>query len=132
MLKCFKKTDNSISNFKKANFIVFLFVIAHAVSCYFSHDTDFGDSLILTILTIAMVYSLIRFYGIPFDIFLGIAFLSCFAGFYLGTQGAKLLTVWAPELGVWINVIMTSVVTEVLGLIIIFLVRKGWRSDKSQ
>lgn len=131
MANFFKRTDNNRLNLKKANLIVLLFVLAHAVCCYLTHDTSFGDGLILTLLTIAMVYSLIKFYGIPFDVFLGIAFLSCFAGFYLGTQGALLLKSWNPDLGIWINVIMTSIVTEVLGLIIIFLVHKGWRSDKS-
>lgn len=124
----FKRTYDTKKNTLKANLIVLLFVLAHALCCYFTHDTKFGDGLILTVLTLAMVYSLIKFYGIPFEVFLGIAFLSCFAGFYLGTEGAKLLQSWAPDLGIWINVIMTSAVTEVLGLIIILLLRKNWKS----
>ena len=65
-----------------------------------------------------------------FDVFLGLAFLACFAGFYIGTEGADLLERWIPSWGVWVNVIVTMVTTELLGLIIILLIRKNWNADK--
>ena len=77
-----------------------------------------------------MVYVLIRFYKASFDVFLGLAFLACFAGFYIGTEGADLLERWIPSWGVWVNVIVTMVTTELLGLIIILLIRKNWNADK--
>ena len=77
-----------------------------------------------------MVYALISFYRASFDVFLGLAFLSCFAGFYIGTEGADLLDRWIPSWGVWVNVIVTMVTTELLGLIIILLIRKNWNADK--
>lgn len=128
----FKKGEDPKKNFGKANLIVLFFVLAHAITCYFLHGTSVGDGIFLTILTIMMVYALIRFYKVPFDVFLGLAFLACFAGFYIGTEGAKLLVKWLPSLegGVWINVIMTSAVTELLGLIIALLIRKSWKKDQ--
>ena len=57
-------------------------------------------------------------------------FLACFAGFYIGTEGADLLERWIPSWGVWVNVIVTMVTTELLGLIIILLIRKNWNADK--
>ena len=73
-----------------------------------------------------MVFALIKFYGATLDVFLGLAFLSCFAGFYIGTEGAGLLERAVPSWGVWINVIVTMVTTGVLGEIIILLVRRNW------
>lgn len=127
----FEKTEDSKSNFAKANFIVLLFVVAHALTCFFLHDTSVGDGIFLTVLTIGMVYSLIRFYKVPFDVFLGLAFLACFAGFYIGTEGARLLEGWVPGWGIWINVLITSLVTEILGFIIIILVRKSWKKGQN-
>ncbi len=126
----FTKTDNVSRNTGVAFVIVLIFVAAHALTCYFLHYFHIQDGLFLTCLTIAMVFSLIRFYKVPFDVFLGLAFLSCFAGFYLGTEGAKLLDKWVPQWGLWSNVLMTSFVTAVLGTVIIFLVRKNWNVDK--
>ena len=115
----------------KSNVIVFMFVIAHALVCLLLHDTKVGDGIFLTILTIAMVYALIRFYKAGSDMFLGLAFLSCFIGFYLGTEGADFLERRIPSWGVWINVLTTMVTTESLGLIIILLVRKNWHEGSS-
>lgn len=108
-----------------------MFVIAHALVCLLLHDTKVGDGIFLTILTIAMVYALIRFYKAGSDMFLGLAFLSCFIGFYLGTEGADFLERRIPSWGVWINVLTTMVTTEILGLIIILLVRKNWHEGNS-
>ena len=41
-----------------------------------------------------MVFALIKFYRASFDVFLGLAFLSCFAGFYIGTEGARAPGCW--------------------------------------
>jgi len=111
---------------KKANIIVLAFVFAHAIFCALLHNTAFGDGIVLTILTLGMVFCLIKFYGISFDIFLGLAFLSSFAGFYLGTQGAIFLYAKAPSLGLWINIIMTTLITELLGQVIILLLHRGF------
>ncbi|HIR95047.1 MAG TPA: hypothetical protein IAC05_03295 [Candidatus Coprenecus stercorigallinarum] len=126
MKRFFSRSDNARRDLLTSNFIVLLFVLAHALTCLVLHDTKVGDGIFLTCLTIAMVFALIKFYGATFDVFLGLAFLSCFAGFYIGTEGAGLLERAVPSWGVWINVIVTMVTTGVLGEIIILLVRRNW------
>lgn len=113
-----------------SNLIVLIFVLAHAVGCLIFHGTGFGDGIVLTILTISMIYALIRYYKASFDVFLGLAFLSCFAGFYIGTEGALLLERVIPSWGIWINVITTSVTTELIGLIVILLLRKNFHASR--
>lgn len=124
MIKLLSRTGNSRNDNTKAHIIVLLFVVAHAIVCLLFHDTKLGDGMPLTILTIAMVYFLILFYNIHFEAFLGLAFLACFAGFYLGTMGdeyfSTILTTW----GVWLNVAITSVVTAIIGTIIIRILQK--------
>jgi len=126
MIEYFKMSGSPRTVLKKANLIVLAFVLAHAIFCALLHNTAFGDSIVLTILTLAMVFSLIKFYGVSFDIFLGLAFLASFAGFYLGTQGAVFLHAKAPSLGIWINIIMTTIITELLGQVIILLLLRGF------
>lgn len=129
MKRFFQMSDDGKGDLLKSNIIVWIFVFAHAVTCFFLHDTKVGDGIFLTVLTIAMVFALIRFYRVSFDVFLGLAFLSCFAGFYLGTEGAEFLERQIPSWGVWINVIVTVLTTELLGLVIILLIRKDWNEE---
>lgn len=118
----FKRTGKGWRDFGKANLIIFLFALAHALLCYLLHDTSVGDGLFLTILTIAMVFCLIRFYGSPLDVFLGLAFLSSFAGFYFGTSVGDYLHNAFPDLGVANNMIVTFFTTEILGLATVLVV----------
>lgn len=132
MKRFFSRSYKAGDDILKSNVIVLLFVLAHAIVCLLLHDTKVGDGIFLTCLTIGMVFALIKFYGATFDVFLGLAFLSCFAGFYIGTEGAGLLERAVPSWGVWINVIVTMVTTGVLGEVIIFLVRKNWHVKGGQ
>lgn len=126
-----KKTDDPKQNALRAQLLVQIFVVLHGVVCLLTHNVRSGDGLYLTLLTIAMVYVLIRFYRIPFDVFLGIAFLSCLSGFYLGVEGARLMDALLPLWGVWNNVLMTMAVTELLGQVIILLFRKEWKTRRN-
>lgn len=126
MKRFFSRSDNAKDDVLRANVIVLLFVLAHAIVCLALHDTKIGDGLFLTCLTIGMVFALIKYYRASFDVFLGLAFLSCFAGFYIGTEGAGLMEKLVPSWGVWINVMVTMVTTWLLGLVIILLVHKDW------
>jgi hypothetical protein len=118
----FIRTKNKKQNFLKATLIVLLFAFAHAVVCYFLHDAEVGDGLFLTVLTITMIFCLIRFYGCPFDVFLGLAFLGCFAGFYFGTTVGDYLTVNKPELGIFSNMLVTFITTCIIGLSTILII----------
>jgi len=124
MKEFFKKTENRKSNFGKVNLIIFCFALAHVGTCFFLHDTKVGDGLFLTVLTIALIFCLIRFYGSPFDVFLGLAFLCCFAGFYFGTSMGNLLSDLHPEWGVFNNMLVTFVTTEIVGIATVFVLGK--------
>lgn len=132
MKRFFSRSDSGRSDLLRANVIVLVFVLAHALVCLALHDTKIGDGIFLTCLTIAMVFVLIQYYKASFDVFLGLSFLSCFAGFYIGTEGAGLLERWVPSWGVWINTIVTMLTTEFLGQVIILLVRKDWHVGGKQ
>lgn len=125
MFDYFKKTDDPKRDFGHASVIVLLFMAAHGIVCYFTHDRGVGDGLFLTFLTVAMVFSLVRFYDIPLELFLGLAFLSCFAGYYLGLRGAEILLGLRPELETWGNVIVTMAVTGIIGMVIVQLLSGG-------
>jgi hypothetical protein len=120
----FVRTEDNGQNTAKGFLIIFLFALAHAIVCYLTHGTHLGDGLWLTILTIAMVFCLIRFYGSPFDVFLGLAFMGVFAGYFLGISGAGWLDGIMPSWGVWNNVIVTSVTTLIIGTAVLIVVRK--------
>jgi hypothetical protein len=126
----FVKTTNRKCNLKKAHLIVLLFVIAHALLCLLFRIFNLKDALGLTLLTVMMIYSVTRFFKAPIDVFIGLAFLSCFAGFFLGTKGAEYLNILLPHFGFWNNVLTTAIVTELLGLINILLVFKSGEIDK--
>lgn len=125
MFDYFKKTDEPRRDFCRASVIVLLFMAAHGIACYLTHDIGLGDGLFLTFLTVAMVFSLVRFYDIPLELFLGLAFLACFAGYYIGLRGAEILLGRYPELGTWGNVIVTVFVTGLIGMIIVQLLSGG-------
>lgn len=115
----------------RSNVIVWIFVLAHAVTCFFMHDTKVGDGIFLTLLTIAMVFALVKFYRVPFEVFLGLAFLSSFAGFYIEAEGIGYLERLIPSWGVWVNVIVTVLTTEFIGIVVIMLVGRK-RHDENK
>jgi len=91
------------------------FAAAHALTAYLLFGTRFGDSAILTILTVSMILFIARLYDFPMEASLIFAALSCFAGFYLGTQGAALFSRCFPQQSVHAPEITTTLVTELLG-----------------
>ncbi|MCI2082800.1 MAG: hypothetical protein LKK19_01380 [Bacteroidales bacterium] len=118
---------NNRLNTAKGFLIILLFALAHAVTCFLTHGTRLGDGIWLTILTIAMVFCLIRFYHSPFDVFLGLAFMAVFAGYFLGSSGARWMSCAKPGWGIWNNVIVTSVTTILLGTAVLLVVQKKKR-----
>ncbi|MBP6868314.1 MAG: hypothetical protein KBC07_04900 [Bacteroidales bacterium] len=105
--------------------IIHSFALAHAVACFLLHDTSFGDTIVLTSLTIAMVVILIRLFDGPVDVIVGLLLLASFAGFFLGTNGARWIQTLFPGLkNILSNVVTTTLVTEFLGWAIFFVVRR--------
>lgn len=109
----------------RVNISIHLFAAAHAVTAVVSRLAGFPDDMVLTILTILMVIMVSRTCGFPLDISATIALLCCFAGFYLGIKGAELISsVWSGRLAGYSNVITTFAVTEILGWMTYFIIRK--------
>ena len=105
--------------------IIHGFALAHALTCFFLHDTSFGDTFLLTCLTIAMVVILIRYYDGPVDVMVGLLLLSSFAGFFLGTNGARWIQTLFPGLKTILTyVLTTTLVTEFLGWALFSVVRR--------
>ncbi|MDD2539304.1 MAG: hypothetical protein WC377_07310 [Bacteroidales bacterium] len=105
--------------------IIHSFALAHALACLLLHDTGFGDTFVLTCLTIAMVVVLIRYFDGPVEVIVGLLLLASFAGFFLGTNGARWIQKMLPALpGIWSYVLTTTLVTEFLGWSIFFVVRR--------
>ena len=105
--------------------IIHAFALTHALACFLLHDTSFGDTFLLTCLTIAMVVVLIRLYDGPVDVIVGLLLLASFAGFFLGTNGARWIQTLFPKLkSILSYVITTTLVTEFLGWSIFFVVRR--------
>lgn len=117
-----------MTNTSKAHLIIHPFAIAHALVCLLLYDTSFGDGIVLTILTIAMIIVLVRSFGGPLDLMLGLLLLGCLAGFYLGTKGADLVQHCFPSMkSLYTHVITTALVTEILGWTLFLVVRRKQR-----
>jgi hypothetical protein len=75
-----------------------------------------------------MVIWITRIYNVPMEVSAAMALLCCFAGFYLGTSGAKLLSkLWDGLLINYSNVITTFIVTQIIGWSTYLIVRKQRR-----
>lgn len=109
----------------KTHLIIHAFALAHALACFFLHNSSLGDSVVLSCLTIAMVITVVRFHGGPIGTLLGLLLLSCMAGFYLGNNGAIWIGQLFPAMPLlYTHVITTALVTEVLGWSLYFVVKK--------
>jgi hypothetical protein len=95
------------------------------LACLFLYNTAIGDAVVLTCLTIAMGVTLVRFYNGPVEVLVGLLLLSSFAGFFLGTNGAILIQRIFPEMEeVYTHVLTTTLVTEFLGWVLFFVLRR--------
>ena len=112
------------------NLLIHGFAAAHALTAYLLFGTQFGDSAILTILTVSMILFVARLYDFPTVAGLTIAALSCLAGFYLGTQGAALFSHYYPLQSGYAPQITTTVVTELLGWTMFLIVYIYAKSHK--
>lgn len=109
----------------KTHLIVHSFAFAHALMCFLLHETAFGDTFVLTCLTISMVVILIRLFDGPVDVIVGLLLLASFAGFFLGTNGARWIQMLFPGMRKILTfVLTTTLVTEFLGWSIFFVVRR--------
>jgi len=112
------------------NLLIHGFSAAHALTAYLLFGTRFGDSAVLTILTVTMILFVARLYEFPLEASLLFATLCCFAGFYLGTQGAILFKDYFPHYSSYAPQVTTTLVTELLGwttFVIVFYYSRSHR-----
>ncbi len=116
-------TESEIYYCMRRHLIVHLFALAHGLTAIVFHYLGIDDAIPLTILTILLILSITRQYAYPLDISAALALLGCFAGFFLGTNGAivigKMFGTLPPHC---IGAITTFVVTELIGWLVYFIV----------
>jgi ABC-type uncharacterized transport system permease subunit len=112
------------------NLLVHGFALAHAVTSLLLFSTDFGDSIPLTSLTIAMIVCIARLYDYPLDVTAILALLCCFAGFYIGITGAKFLSGYFAILDRYAHQVTTFIVTELMGWATFFIVKRNRKKNE--
>lgn len=109
----------------KINLIIHLFALAHSLmAIIFRYWLGWNDEIILTILTIMMVFWITRLYGVPIDVGAVLTLLSTLAGYYIGTQGAEWMAGNYLFVAPCSNIVMTFLVTEFLGWATFFIIRR--------
>jgi len=118
-----------LSPIKTAHLVVHGFALAHAVLAAIVLSQQSDPGVLLTILTIAMIVVLALLNDYPLDVTTALALISCFAGFFLGTIGAKWIVALfstSPEVS---QIITTVIITELLGWTTYFIVRRTQRKE---
>jgi hypothetical protein len=109
---------------RTAHVIIHGFAIAHAVLAAAITSQQSDPGIYLTILTISMIVLLALMNDYPLDVTTALTLISCFAGFFLGTVGAKWVLFLLPVTDMSAQIITTTLVTELLGWITYFIVRR--------
>ncbi len=120
----FKTDGDKRRDFIFVSLVIHIMATLHSISCFLLRVFDKDDGLVLTILTITMVVLLISYFKGTTDVFLSLLLISCLAGFYLGTNGAYLISLIIPDYPVLTHVIATFIVTEILGWLVFIIVRR--------
>lgn len=115
----------TISTLGKAHITIHSFAVAHAIAAAVIIARGSDPGTILTILTIAMVVVLTRLNDYPLDVTAALALISCFAGFFLGTSGADLLSNILSESKDLAQILTTVLVTETLGWLTYIIVKRS-------
>jgi len=117
------------SPIKTAHVIIHGFAMAHAVFAAIISSQQSDPGILLTILTIAMIVILSLLNDYPLDVTTALALISCFAGFFLGTVGSEWITSLFAVKPTVAQIITTVLVTELLGWVTYFIVRRTQRKD---
>lgn len=119
----FKTDGDKERDFVRLSIIIHSFALIHALTCFTLRSFIFNDGLFLTILTIGMIAVLVNFFNGNTEIFLAMAFLACLAGFYLGVEGARLISLFIKN-DLLTHTILTAFITESLGWSVVTIIRK--------
>lgn len=121
----------SDSHREEASYLVHGFAMAHGVMAFFLANTLFGDTLVLTGLTIGMIVWLGNIYDLEIENASDLlrSILGYTAG-PLGLYAANKLLFWLPGIGNWSNAVTTIGITEAIGWSCIFLFSSGRSSTE--
>ncbi len=113
----------------RINLIIHLFALAHALAALSLRLMGWSDEILLTILTVIMIFMITDVYRLTIDISAGIALVCCFAGFFFGTYCIDLFVQNIGNIA-GINIYATIIITEILGWITYFFAHKAKSKNK--
>ncbi|MDE6996761.1 MAG: hypothetical protein K2P04_02650 [Oscillospiraceae bacterium] len=108
---------------------IHIFALAHAGTAATLAQTEFGDEIFLTILTVAMLHTIVSIHGGKWTTKFCAAVLGIAGGTVIGVKGAMLLVKWIPFLGNAANAAASLFTTEFLGWIAYALLSSGRNID---
>ena len=113
-----------------SHWIIHIFALAHALTVILLSLINIETAIPLTVLTIILVLLLTKGSNYPLDISAAIALLCSFAGFFLGTKGALVISLLIPDVAnQYVEAITTCLVTEILGWLVYFIVHRLKKSE---
>jgi two-component system, LytTR family, sensor kinase len=121
--------NSSASPLKIAHLVVHGFALAHAALAALILSQHLDPGIFLTILTIAMIVILAKLNDYPLDVTTALTLIFCLGGFFLGTTGAKFFTMHLRASPFTAQIITTVLVTEILGWITFFIVRRTQKKE---
>jgi hypothetical protein len=117
---------------RSANLIVHGFALAHAALAAVIIQQGADPGIYLTILTIAMIVLLARLNDYPLDVTAVLTLICCLGGFFMGTKGAEWFTDYLNTSETMAQIYTTALVTEILGWMSFFIVRRTQKKDKDE
>lgn len=108
-----------------AHVVIHGFAVAHAALAAIVISQHSDPGVFLTILTIAMIIVITRLNDYPLDVTTAVALISCFAGFFLGTAGARWISDLFSVSARYSQIITTVLVTELLGWSTFLIVKRS-------
>jgi len=114
---------------RSANLIVHGFALAHVAIAALIINQGSDPGIYLTILTIAMIVILARMNEYPLDVTAALTLVCILGGFFMGTKGAELFSDYVGATETNAQLFTTVLVTEILGWITYFIVRRTQKKD---
>ncbi len=114
---------------RSANLIVHGFALAHAALAALILQQGSDPGIYLTILTISMIVILARMNEYPLDVTAALTLVCILGGFFMGTKGAEWFTDYLDTTETMAQIYTTVLVTEILGWITYFIVRRTQKKD---
>lgn len=115
---------------RQTSIAIHKYALAHAGTAALLAQTEIGDELCLSILTIAMMCTVISINGGKWSSKLGGIIFGIAGGAVIGVKSGMLLIKWIPGLGNAANAVASSFTTELLGWTAYSLISSGLDPEK--